>query len=520
MIEVPGKTRIERIEFYTQAIARAQEAGPEVLKEFRRELCKADLFYLFVHMLRRTDGNNDWVFERCEEVQRDRNGYLDLWAREHYKSSIITLAMTIQDILIDPEITVCLFSYTRPMAKKPLKQIMNEFEGNEDLKQTFDDVLWENPRKEAPRWSLDDGIVVKRKGNPKESTVEAWGMSEGLPTGSHFRLRMYDDVIDQRATTNPDMVRGVIEQWELSLALGTRGGQSRYVGTRYAMNDPYAEMLTRGSVKPRLYPATHNGQVDGDPVYMTKEELAERRRDWGPYTYAAQMLQNPSADTTMGFRSEWVKYYDLKDIKPNLMNRYILVDPASSKKKSSDYTVMVVLGCGPDKNYYVLDMVRDRLTLTERAEVLFALHREWEPQQVGYEQYGAQCDIEHFEYQMRQLNYRFAITKLGGKMAKQDRILRLVPLFEQGKIWLPDRLIKTDYEHRRQDVVQMFLRDELQSFPVSLHDDMLDALSRLCDDEIYISWPKPSAEERRYGGSSKKRSRFSVIQGGGSAWAA
>jgi hypothetical protein len=44
-----------------------------------------------------------------------------------------------------------------------LVQIQQEFERNERLKQTYPDVLWADPRREAPRWSREHGIVVKRK---------------------------------------------------------------------------------------------------------------------------------------------------------------------------------------------------------------------------------------------------------------------------------------------------------------------------------------------------------------------
>jgi len=68
------------------------------------------------YVLKRADLNRDWYFERCREVQAAPSGYLDLWGREHRKSSLIIFGLTIQDILNDPEITVGIFSYSRPIA--------------------------------------------------------------------------------------------------------------------------------------------------------------------------------------------------------------------------------------------------------------------------------------------------------------------------------------------------------------------------------------------------------------------
>jgi hypothetical protein len=96
---------------------------------------------LLTTICRRKDVNRDWLFARCREVEADPNGRLDLWAREHYKSFIITFGLTLQDILAshgeDPEpryggreVTVGIFSYNRPEAKKPLRQIKQECENN------------------------------------------------------------------------------------------------------------------------------------------------------------------------------------------------------------------------------------------------------------------------------------------------------------------------------------------------------------------------------------------------------
>ena len=106
-----------------------------------RNLCLTDLFFLLVHGLGRKDADIDFVFDRCREVQASPDGHLDLWAREHFKSSIITFALTIQDILNDPEITVGIFSHTRPISKGFLRQIKREFEGNALLKALFPEIL-------------------------------------------------------------------------------------------------------------------------------------------------------------------------------------------------------------------------------------------------------------------------------------------------------------------------------------------------------------------------------------------
>src|SRR5690606_7325658 len=101
---------------------------------------------------------------------------------------------------------------------------------------------------------------------------------------------------------------------------------------------------------------------------------------------------------------------------------------------------------------------------------------------VGYEQYGIQADIQHMQDRMRQENYRFSITELGGSLAKADRIRRLMPLFEQGRIWLPETWHITDYQGLVVDLVHSFIQEEYKAFPVGVHDDMLDSLARICDD--------------------------------------
>jgi len=336
---------------------------------------------------------------------------------------------------------------------------------------------------------MDTGIIVKRKSNPKECTVEAWGLVDGQPTSKHFSLLVYDDVVTRESVTTPEQIEKVTEAWALSLNLGARGGKRRLIGTRYHFNDTWGEIIKREAAIPRIKPATEDGTVNGKPVFLTRENLDGKIKDFGSYVFSCQMLQNPAADRAMGFQRQWLMYYDVLQNHGN-WNYYLLVDPASKKKKSNDYTTMMVIGLAPDNNYYLVDGLRDRLNLTERTKKVFQFHRKWKPRACGYEQYGMQADVEHIRYVMEQEGYRFRITELGGSMPKEDRIRKLVPLFEQGRFFLPHRLMYSDYEKKSRDFVAEFINDEYFAFPVAVHDDMLDNMARIVDPELSACFPE------------------------------
>jgi len=485
-------SREQCIDLYKEVLADKDVAA-------MRRLCREDLFFLLMVACNRLDMNHPWLFDRCREVEAEPDGCLDLWAREHYKSTIITFGKTIQDILASHgdgplpswggrEVTFGLFSCTRPIAKAFMAQIKNELETNTFLKALFPDVLYEHPHKDSPSWSMDGGLTVRRHGNPKEQTIEAWGLVDGQPTSKHFFICLYDDVVTRESVTSPEMIKKVTEAYQLSDNLGAEGGSKRVIGTRYHQNDTYGWIISEGLMKVRKHAATQDGAYPGAPVFLSAERLAEKRRNQGPYVFACQQLQNPMADNAMGFHPDWIStYHQLNSVAG--WNIYMLCDPASKKKKGNDYTVFTVIGLGPDGNTYLLDGVRDRMNLAERTRTCFRLHRKWKPLNTGYEEYGLQADIEHIQETMERENYRFPITSLGGRVAKEDRIRGLIPDFEQKRFWTPSRLTYIDYEGKAQDFMLDF-NGEYESFPVSAHDDVLDCIARIKDQTLNATFPK------------------------------
>lgn len=506
-----------------------------------RWLCQHDLYFLLRYILNRRDVENDWYFERCREVQLDPDGHIDLWAREHGKSTIITYALTIQDILNDPNVTFGIFSHTRPISKSFLRQIKRELEQNEILKGLFPEILYKNPQSESPQWSEDGGITVRRTGNTKEATVEAWGLVDGQPTSRHFRKRIYDDVVTRENVTTPEQIKKTTEAFELSDNLGVANdGCLRIIGTRYHLNDTYSSILNRGIASPRIYPATHNGRMDGQPVLFSNTEWERRKRTQSRRILAAQLLQNPLADEDARFQPIWLTSYE---IRPAILNIAIMGDPSLGKHAKSDNTAIAVVGYSKGGTKYLLDGCCHRMSLSQRWLALKDLYIKWSSEPgvqtivVGWERYGLQTDLEYFEERMRIDKPRvvFNIEELNwvrdGDQSKESRIDRLEPDFRNRRLLLPlavwhdghastwrvddepesktyqsiqysdfigltkkqqlmvdsgqlelmaKAIKKVDSEKQIYDLT-IKLMEEFMQFPYGAHDDLLDATSRFYD---------------------------------------
>lgn len=524
----------DTLKYYHLYLADAAKRGKE--REAKAYLASNDLFYLICFVLRRPDILRPWLFARCREVQKEPNGRLDLWAREHYKSTIINFGLTIFDIINDPELTLCIFSHTKPIAKGFLRQIKAEMEQNEALPELWPDIFWVNPQNESPKWSEDGGIQVKRKGNPKEQTLEAHGLVDGQPTSKHYQGKIYDDVVTIESVGTPEQIAKTTHAFQMSDNLGAEGGFDRYIGTRYHQFDTYRVIMDDKIAIPRLHPATVDGKEGSEPVLLSRETLVKKRRNQGPYVFGSQMLLNPTADQAMGFMQEWLEYGDVEYHQAmRLLWRFIIVDPAGSKqRKDNDYTTFWVIGHGEDLKYRVLEIRRDRMNLPKRGDTLFELHRKWKPHLVAYEEYGMQADIEHYQYRMKQELYEFEILPVGGAMPKKQRILRLVPHFENGyvpvekggdgipksRIILPTTCVQIDYQGIAHDLVKDFVEQEYTPFPVLSHDDMFDGLARICDleEKGAIEIPKPPAPEVVTTRIDQAMRKIKGKNGGGGSW--
>jgi predicted phage terminase large subunit-like protein len=322
----------------------------------------------------------------------------------------------------------------------------------------------------------------------------------GSATGRGAHLLLIDDPIKDRQDAESEVIREKLKDWYTSVAY-TRlmtGGAVIVIQTRWHEDDLAGWLLRdhahEGWELLDLAALQNEGKPDEcalwpeafplERLYQIRETLKAggKARDW-----EALYMQRPRAGSGAEFKRQWLQHYD--GVIWQNQFRLMLVDPANGKRKNNDFTTIWIVGLGEDENYYVLDVVRDRLNLTERTEAIFRLHRKWKPGQVRYERYGMQSDIEHIKSQMNAKSYRFAITEVGGITSKEDRIRRLIPLFQGGRVWLPQELKYVNAEGKTRDLVHDFIEEEYLSFPVGRHDDMLDALARLAEPTLDTPWP-------------------------------
>lgn len=308
---------------------------------------------------------------------------------------------------------------------------------------------------------------------------------------------------------------------DLSFNLGvTDGGREWFIGTRYSFGDTYQVLIDRGVLTERRYPATDDGTIDGKPVFLTEEAWEKLKKKSSLFTIATQQLQNPKAGGKKGFDDDWWRLYE---IRPYTINVYILVDPARTRKKTSDRTAIAVVGMDANFNRFVLDGLCHRLTLSGRWNAIKYFRKKWlrapgvQVLKVGYEKYGAEADLDYFEERMRDENKiargaYFEIQELTWKRdsvdSHIDRVQRLEPHLRNARLWFPyptdpqnltslqistrntgrEYLLSKPIERRNEDnkiydLMDWVKRNEYSFFP-NVHVDWLDALSRMEDIEM------------------------------------
>lgn len=205
--------------------------------------------------------------------------------------------------------------------------------------------------------------------------------------------------------------------------------------------------------------------------------------------YQELMLRITSEEERLVHNGEirWYKRSELLARKQGY-NFYITTDFATSVKEAADYSVVFVWALNANGDWFWVDGIMKRQTLTDTLDDLFRLVQKYKPESVGVEVTGQQQGfISVIEKMMhdRQTYFNLAMTKgekgirsTGDKLARFHLIL---PMFTLGKMYYPEEL--------KESTVLGILMGQYRlvtSSGIKGKDDGIDATSQLALLKTYL----------------------------------
>ncbi len=409
----------------------------------------------------------------------DNQASMDLAPRGHGKSTIGDVDFCITKVLRNPDIRIMIGSKTQTQASAFLKEIRTHFEQNVNLIRIFGD--WKKSRDNV--WNDKEFTVNRRTVIKKEATVSALGAS-GAVVSKHFDIIIGDDLVGfENARTEAQ--RKVLKEWFYSSLYPTLepDGEIHILGTRYSPMDLYEDLIKSKNYKINVQQAITVKDGQEYSLWESKfslEKLRSIREEAGLIIFNMQYQNNTELAKGKIFKYKYFKHfeeyevdYDLNRVRVKVLDSqgvpywipvriYMGADLAISEDETSnnDYFVLTVIGVDKNKNVYVLDYLKERLTFNAQLNAILDYGKNKFPmvERIGVETVQYQKSLAQ---EIRRLSLLHVVNIQTSK-DKVTRAMRRSALFENGKVWF--RIGMDDLE------------ECLLLFPEVDHDDLFDGL--------------------------------------------
>lgn len=410
--------------------------------------------------------------------------------RGHAKSTSITHSYTLASVLFQDRQFVLLVSDTYEQAVLFLQDIKTELIDNEDLIDTFGEVVFEKEAENDIIVRMADGYRFRiiAKGSEQKVRGLKWD-------GMRPDLIICDDLENDEIVLNKER-REKFRHWFFSALLPCRSdrGIVRIVGTILHMDSLLERLMPKAwdkkhtrSTELKLYSLNkrtgwiavkykaHNPDFSEIlwPEKWSKERLIQERQryvDQGmPEKYAQEYLNEPIDDANAFFRSEDFLPMHKDDFEKE-MTTYMAVDFAISESERADYTVLVVGGLDDSGMLHILDVVRGRFDGMEIVDQIFLMAKRYEPDMITVEAGAIEKALGPFiRAEMFRPGREFLnLNPMVPTKDKESRARSIQARMRAGGVRFNK---ETDwYPH---------LEMEMRQFPRSVHDDQVDAMAWL-----------------------------------------
>jgi hypothetical protein len=396
----------------TKKLIELAQAKLELERREKAELGSQDLYifdkYILGYDLMQPQPHRELCDVVTDTVKKRK---LIMLPRGSFKSSVVTISYPIWRLEKNPNLRILIDNETFGNSKAFLAEAKGHID-NPELLELYPHL--EPNKKINNGWTEDSVILKARTRHRKEPNLSCAGI-DNTKVGMHYDIIIMDDVVSTKNVTTPEQIKGVIDHYRLLLSLLEPNGELIIIGTRYHIADLYGHIIENEAA---LYEILIRPAIalDGKllfPSRLTREFLAQQRESQGSYIYECQYMLNPTAEDNVDFKKHWLQYWDgyYKDGKLTItwtsntdiptpqtipVNVFTTIDPASSKKKGSDYTCSITNAVTGSNKWFILDIVRDKLNPTERVDLVFDLHKKFKAIKTGYETVGFQESDRHY----------------------------------------------------------------------------------------------------------------------------
>jgi hypothetical protein len=202
-----------------------------------RTACETDLKFLCVEFLGMSDWDNKVHDGLSEFLTRPSDNKLILMPRGHFKSSVVTIGYSIQQMLVNPNIRILVTNARYDMAVDFLDQI-KDYLLNSDLKHFYGEFHHKDLSWTKTQFTIAQKTDKKKRG----PSMKAAGV-ESVLTGSHYDLIINDDLVEMQNVRTKEQIQKVIDFHDGCFDLLDPGGKIIDIGTRWSEDDLYGEIL-------------------------------------------------------------------------------------------------------------------------------------------------------------------------------------------------------------------------------------------------------------------------------------
>jgi predicted phage terminase large subunit-like protein len=439
------------------------------------------------------------IFDRHYDINEMQKKFrLILMPRGSFKTTVVTIGFTLQQMLRDPNMRILVDSEVFDKSRAFISEMKGHLETNKTYREIFyyKYGCYPDDKKNSEKWTDSELNIAARNQSRKEPNISAAGIGT-TKVGMHYDMIICDDLHSEKNVTTKEAINQVIEHYKGLLSLLEPNGIMIVIGTRWDYNDVYQYIIDHEIKRFSVY--ARQAILPGGqllfPERLTREFLENQKISQGSYFFSCQYQNLPIDDDTAVFKYSDMKRVDKDFIDGRPINWFLTVDPAISQDKYADYTAMVVAGYDNERNIYVKDIMRARMTPSEIVDNIFYLYEVHKPAAIGVENVAFQKTLQYALHdKMKERGWWLPVREIKrGSSSKEDRIKRLQPFYEYGHIYHLKNCANIDD-----------LEYELVHFPKGQTDDMIDALS----DIVEIGYPPSGRKAERSEDDTRKRKKL------------